>query len=70
MNRPAIIIETLGIAALAARLGVEPSRVRRARYEPTLPAAWYAVAYDMAAEGKLTLPDRGAFAFKFGEAAE
>ena len=48
MNKPAEIIDSLGIDAIAARLGVAPSRVLRVRHEQLIPASWYAGLSDLA----------------------
>ena len=48
MIKPADIIDSLGQDAIAERLGVAPSRVRRVRHEPLIPAAWYAGLSEMA----------------------
>lgn len=70
MKTPALIVETLGVAAMASRLGVAPTRVRRARFETRLPALWYAAVCDMADEAGLPRPDRGLFGFRFGADAQ
>jgi hypothetical protein len=54
------IIDSIGRDRVAEALGVEAGRVRRALYEPQLPASWYAVLCDMAGQD---LP-RSAFTFK------
>lgn len=60
MNTPAAIIDALGVQQIAARLDVAPKRVSRARYDDTLPAAWYVALSDMAG---VDLP-KAAFRFK------
>ena len=48
MMKTSDIIDSLGADAIASRLGVAPSRVRRVRHERLIPAAWYAGLSDMA----------------------
>ena len=59
-DTPRELIAALGEDAVAAALGLSVLRVRRAGFEPHLPASWYAALCDLAGR---ELP-RAAFAFK------
>lgn len=60
MNTPAEIIDAIGSEAIAAKIGVAESRVRRARNESRIPASWWRGMSDLAGED---LPS-DAFTFK------
>jgi hypothetical protein len=51
------IIDALGRAELAARLGVKESAVAKARVNRIMPAAWWRVVKDMAADKGIECPD-------------
>ena len=51
------IIDTLGRAEIAARLGVKETAVAKARVKRIMPAAWYQVIKEMAAEKGVDCPD-------------
>ena len=60
MKTPRQIIDSLGCEAIAARLGISASRIKRARFEDQMPAQWYLALCDMTGEA---LPE-SLFSFK------
>ena len=60
MKTPSEIIDAIGVPQIASRLDVAEKRVKRARYDKILPAAWYFAMCDMV--GAELPPD--AFTFK------
>lgn len=65
MSKSSDIIKALGIADIAAAVGVSHETVRRAVHEEKLPAAWFDAVERLAkSKRKGAIVTRGAFAFK------